>query len=377
MEALDTSILRLLRTFTTEEEKERYYTEDNKATRREKHTFHNFIKTAQIPFRTNDGFERGPEWLAGTDMVGKEHLSLGQRIEESCFAVNPQERSSGIAIVQASGFGKTKSALALSESFYVIPWFLYPFNKLLVELITSQREGFREFIGRFDGLRNKIPSQEEIQNFSSYCLNLTHLSLLSLFAFVTEFLPYTCAGESDTYYNRHRFAFTMWNSEFIATWERDWFQNHAETPRNERAFRDLKASVIEKLKDVCVRHKVVIFLDEFHIPMGSCHGYVSHQQNTCAKDWIKEVTSREAANGEECTNLSYQFRDIIVREYLSDNELTFVLCSTCMKVWTVLESDMSPFGRNCFFQFVSIHFFEIEDVVFMLRKYFHLHDAFF
>eukprot|EP01138_Halocafeteria_seosinensis_P008251 gb/GECG01008432.1/.p1 GENE.gb/GECG01008432.1/~~gb/GECG01008432.1/.p1 ORF type:complete len:138 (+),score=6.46 gb/GECG01008432.1/:1-414(+) len=67
----------------------------------------------------------------------------------------------------------------------------------------------------------------------------------------------------------------------------------------------------------------------------------------------------------------------MVKCYLSNPALTFLLCSTYMKVWDPLKSGTSRVDHSELTKFVSLHSFEIDHLISILRKYLLLGDTFF
>jgi hypothetical protein len=208
---------------------------------------------------------------------------------------------------------------------------------------------------------------------------LTRLSLLSQFAFVIEFFPEAFPGGCSKYTDRYRFAYLMWSEhDLIPTWMMLWFRSNIEVVQDEQEFEKFHSDILKRFKDLCADYKVVIFLDEIQVPMDYCSGYVRHQsRKTSVPDWMNEVQQGKATDGNRCTNLLYQLEHIMTRDYLDDEKMTFVVCSTWMKVWDVLETVKPPSAHSNLTKFVSLHLFNIEEVVSVLRKYFSFDDSFF
>lgn len=320
-----------------------------------------------VPFGTNGH----PYILADPDMVGHEHKELLKTVQKKCFQESSVQERRIVGIVQPFGSGKTRNALALTEDFIVLPIRFLHTQFPYAQLTASQKELYQNLQ---QGTKVDL---EQVDIFSAKCTRLTHLSFLSVLAFLDMCIKNEIIDPA-IYMDRFRLSILMVTpNTYVENWLAGWFNDHRHVAMDEFEFAALEADVFTYDKLQSRQKQVVVVLDEIHALFNACRGYVLHRLNASLpsgeeviRGWRSEITTGNS-NGTACTDLFYQFRDVMIH-YLESGRLGFVMCSTVFRILDQLETDCSPLARGCIEQFISLHHFTASEVWTYLTRYFNL-----
>lgn len=278
---------------------------------------------------------------------------------ENGFANDEQNRKV-FSLVQASGFGKTKSCVALSYRYWVI------FLRTMKE-----REPFKTIIACITELHLKLDkkSKQDILEFHSHCDRLMSLVFLVGVAYFNYMFR---EKESEADSIRYRFAFccsALMSNEFFV-WCNWWLTNIGiPAARNQSQLDDLKNLIIDEARSK--PQKLVILFDEVHQLINQCKDYF-----LCREDYFSKAFDYNYGDHSSGTDLFYLLRSKIV-DFVSMTPPPFAVCmtSTDFRTNEVLDETGSPFKRGQLLQEILIEqWFSVDDIKKIIQHYFIIED---
>jgi len=302
-----------------------------------------------------------PQYLLWNEVVGNAHERLKGVIKASSFRQDGQQRKF-VAIVQAYGCGKTRTALVMSHFFLTLIWRVDRQNGLLKAVVDAQ-----------DKLRGALPpdpSFATVKAFSESCIRLLRIALL---AHLELFHHLASSGAIDANSPNDRMMFTclqLVNPTF-GEWMLHWFRT------NKGLSTEGCASAQARILAAYPTLQLVYVIDEPQSTYGLCLGYALHYRPTSntESEQMQKWHAEQSNGGNHPTNLFYQLRMIILESLMIQRpDVAFVMCSTEFRTWRALETDDSPLSRDLIERFYDVHWFTDDDVRGVLSRQFNLCD---